>query len=141
MGPDHSEQMLEPTMWMSTPTLQDSTSHAESSPQVSGLRSDCIDAFIRIIERLKLVLCITPDLHAPFQRVNGGGVRQRDSGRIQAVRDAQVRRMPVPVIYMSKCCSLYLIAILALKSPVLHLCAALAKDAVRRSHRTVHGTV
>ena len=41
--------------------------------------------------------------------------------------------LSVPVSYMSDCCSLCLIAILELKPPVLHLCPALAKDAVRRA--------
>ena len=75
-----------PRMWMMTQTLHNLTSQVESSSQVRHHFPKLSDAIIRIIEQPKPVLCLTLVLHVPLQRAAGDGARQRDSGRLQAVR-------------------------------------------------------
>ena len=87
MGPDHSEQKLDPT------DVDDDANAAQPDGTgpiiIIGARyhfPKLSDAIIRIIERLQPGLCELSSCALIFQRVVGDGARQRDSGRLQAVR-------------------------------------------------------
>ena len=75
MGPDHSEQKLDPT------DVDDNANSAQRCgigriiTTGSGFRSECTDAIIRIIERLQPGLCTTSVLQVLLQRVAGDGAQ------------------------------------------------------------------